>query len=59
MIETEKATDRFDLPHTYRDAGATQVLCECGRRKEHALHGPTLTEQAAHRTPLIETEKGS
>ena len=59
MIETEKATDHFDQPHAYREANAVKRWCECGRWAGHALHGPVLTEQASHRTPLIETEKGT
>jgi hypothetical protein len=59
MIETEKATAHLDLPHAYREAAAATRTCECGRVAEAALHGPTLTEQASHRAPLIETEKGS
>lgn len=59
MIETEKATDHLDLPHAYVEMDGPRALCICSRPAENALHGPTLTEQASHRAPLIETEKGS
>lgn len=59
MIETEKATDHWDLPHQAQVTDLKRLLCQCGRKIEHPLHGETLPEQAAHRAPLIETEKGT
>lgn len=56
-IQTEKATDRWDLPHTVEIANMAALLCRCGRKSEDELHRPVLTEQASHADALI-TEKG-
>lgn len=58
MFETEKATDRLDLPHAYDEVKMIQRECVCGRKKDHQLHQPVMTEQAAHSAPL-QTEKGT
>jgi hypothetical protein len=58
-ITTEKATDRWDLPHDYQ-AGDVAGSCHCGRRQSNTLHLPnmTLAEHASTST-RIETEKGT
>lgn len=58
MIETEKATDHFDLPHTFIKA-SSELECVCGRVWGDRLHDAApITEQAAHTAPL-QTEKGT
>lgn len=59
MFETEKATDANDLPHAARVAPGPGGCCDCGRTVSHPLHRTTTVEQASHREPLVETEKGS
>lgn len=60
MIQTEKATDRYDLPHDYEEINLNGKQCVCGRQKAAAIHdqASSITEQAAHSAPL-ETEKGT
>lgn len=58
MLETEKATDRLDLPHNYDEVKKDQQECVCGRSMAHGIHQPVRTEQAAHSAPL-QTEKGT
>ena len=58
-LETEKATDRYDLPHAYDEMSKEQRECVCGRKKGDRLHDAApITEQAAHTAPL-QTEKGT
>lgn len=56
-METEKATSRWDLPHTVEMASEQKAICRCGRKAEDELHNPVLTEQAARVETFI-TEKG-
>lgn len=58
MIETEKATDKLDLPHDYEEVKMIQQECVCGRKKDHQLHQPMSTEQASH-SAVLQTEKGT
>lgn len=59
MLQTEKATDYYDLPHPYNEVSQNQKECVCGRAKGDRLHeAAPITEQAAHSAPL-QTEKGS
>lgn len=57
LIETEKATERWDLPHALELANAQKALCRCERPAEHELHRPVILEQASHREMIV-TEKG-
>ena len=62
MIQTERATDRWDLPHTFVErkgaiAAADFEMCECGRSETNPLHRPVLHEKASA-SPTIVTEKG-
>jgi hypothetical protein len=59
MIETEKATDRLDLPHAYDEVNVNGKTCVCGRQRAAEVHNARpITEQASHSAPL-QTEKGS
>lgn len=57
MIQTEKATDHWDLPHRAQIASLEALQCVCGRNQEHALHQPVALEKASEST-FIATEKG-
>ena len=57
MIQTEKATDRWDLPHAFLKAGGVTSACKCTRGLDHALHQPVLLEKASASTTIV-TEKG-
>ena len=59
MIETEKATDRLDLPHAYDEVNINGRQCVCGRQQGAEIHNTApVTEQASHQEPL-QTEKGT
>jgi hypothetical protein len=57
MIQTEKATDRWDLPHVAEFVDEVTLQCKCSRFAEHALHRPVKLEKA-HEFSTIVTEKG-
>lgn len=57
MIQTEKATDRWDLPHAYLKADGITTACQCARGLSHALHQAVLLEKARESTTIV-TEKG-
>lgn len=56
-IVTEKATDRWDLPHTVEIVDHQRDVCRCTRYTNHALHAPVILEQASSRETIV-TEKG-
>lgn len=58
MLETEKATDRLDLPHVYDAVSQGSRVCICGRVQGSTLHDLTITEQASH-SAVLQTEKGT
>lgn len=59
MIETEKATNRFDLPHTFEGASTGAIVCRCGRSSRHDLHAPSAREVAHAGRGVLPRELGS
>lgn len=57
-MKTEKATNRYDLPHAVELAAG---ICVCGRPDDHAIHHDLILERASHNAgrPQIITEKGT
>lgn len=58
-MDTEKATDRFDLPHNVDRVSQGDKMCICGRDEAHQLHQPSAREVASHDTSVLPRELGS
>lgn len=59
MIETEKATDRFDLPHAFDRVNRGDRTCVCGRVEGSTLHDLAAREVASSGAAEFPRELGS